>query len=186
MGKTTTEVYWTAIRHPKFGDRPLYLAATKQGLCRITWPNESFDTLTTWVVKHIPGAVLTNDQEPLSEYVGQLKEYLEGSRQTFDLPLDMRGTKFQTAVWQALTRIPYGETRSYSDIAGEVGSPAAVRAVGTANGANPIPIVVPCHRVIGKSSALTGFRGGLQVKQELLRLEGFENFTLKGHARFQF
>lgn len=181
-----TEVYWDEWTHPLLGNRPLYAAATHQGLCRITWPNESFDVLQSWVDKQIPGALLIRDRERMAVYIRQLEEYCEGTRTEFTLPFDMRGTAFQTSVWRALTQIPYGQTRSYSDIAEAVGSPAAVRAVGTANGANPIPIVVPCHRVIGKNAALTGFRGGLQVKEKLLGLEGFHDFTAKGHARFQF
>jgi methylated-DNA-[protein]-cysteine S-methyltransferase len=186
MNRSTTEVFWESFAHPIFQNRPLYVAATKEGLCRITWPTESFDTLASWMEKQIPGAVLIRDREQVSGYIRQLQEYLDGARQAFSLPLDMRGTAFQTSVWQALTQIPYGETRSYSDIAHAVGSPAAVRAVGTANGANPVPIVVPCHRVIGKNTALTGFRGGLHMKEELLQLEGFRDYTNKGHARFQF
>ncbi|MFF2158234.1 methylated-DNA--[protein]-cysteine S-methyltransferase [Paenibacillus chitinolyticus] len=182
----TTEIYWAALVHPLFRNKPLYAAATDRGLCRITWPTESLDTLKSWAAKQIPGAVLIEDEERMAGYLLQLKEYLEGNRQQFDVPLDMRGTAFQTSVWKALAEIPFGETRSYSDIAASVGSPAAVRAVGTANGANPVPIIVPCHRVIGKNAALTGFRGGLQVKEELLRLEGFHDYTAKGHARFQF
>ncbi|ARU60348.1 cysteine methyltransferase [Tumebacillus avium] len=186
MSHPATHVFWTSFHHPALHNQPLYLAATAEGLCRITWPQESFETLQHWVGKKVPGAVLTEDAELMSAYVGQLREYLTGDRTAFSLPLDMRGTPFQTSVWQALTKIPFGETRSYSDLAAAVGSPQAVRAVGTANGANPIPIIVPCHRVIGKNNALTGFRGGLQVKETLLRLEGFHDYTAKGHARFQF
>lgn len=186
MSRPATQVFWTSFHHPAFHDQPLYLAATSEGLCRITWPQESFETLQHWVGKKVPGAVLTEDAAQMSAYVEQLGEYLAGDRTAFSLPLDMRGTPFQTSVWQALTEIPFGETRSYSDLAASVGSPQAVRAVGTANGANPIPIIVPCHRVIGKNNALTGFRGGLQVKETLLQLEGFHDYTAKGHARFQF
>lgn len=186
MGRTATEVYWGTLMHPIFQNRPLYLAATSQGLCLITLPNESFDTLRAWVDKKIPEAVLVDDSKRVSGYVRQLQEYLEGSRQLFTLPFDLRGTAFQVSVWRALTQIPYGQIRSYSDIAEIVSSPKAVRAVGAANGANPIPIVIPCHRVIGKNAALTGFRGGLQVKEELLRLEGFYDYIHKGHARFLF
>ncbi|WP_248925523.1 methylated-DNA--[protein]-cysteine S-methyltransferase [Paenibacillus hamazuiensis] len=181
-----TEVYWTSFRHPVLQNRTLYLAATDRGVCRITLPNESFETLQSWANKKIPNPVLIEECVRLSEYIKQLSEYFDGHREAFDFPLDLRGTAFQTNVWGALTRIPYGEVRSYSDIAEAVGSPEAVRAVGTANGANPVPIVVPCHRVIGKSSALTGFRGGLQVKTALLHLEGFRDFIPQGHARFRF
>jgi methylated-DNA-[protein]-cysteine S-methyltransferase len=101
----------------------------------------------------------------------QLTDYFAARRQAFDLPLAPRGTPFQQSVWTALSRIPYGESRSYRDIARQIGNPAAVRAVGAANGRNPIPIVVPCHRVIGSNGTLTGFAGGLEAKSFLLRLE---------------
>jgi len=102
----------------------------------------------------------------------QLAEYFRGERQHFDLPLGAQGTEFQRSVWGALSRIPHGETRSYRDIAQAIGKPSAVRAVGSANGRNPLPIVVPCHRVIGADGSLTGFAGGLQAKTCLLQLEG--------------
>ncbi len=101
----------------------------------------------------------------------QLTEYFAGEREDFDLPLEMCGTVFQLEVWSALRRIPYGEVRSYAEIARAIGRPKAVRAVGAANGANPIPIIVPCHRVIGSNGSLTGFGGGLDVKRRLLDLE---------------
>lgn len=103
--------------------------------------------------------------------IAQLEEYFAGRRKTFDVPLALRGTPFQLSVWNALRQIEYGETRSYSDIARVIGRPAAVRAVGAANGANPIPIIIPCHRVIGRTGALTGFGGGLDVKRRLLDFE---------------
>ena len=101
----------------------------------------------------------------------QLSEYFAGERQRFELPLALAGTPFQRSVYDALRDIPYGETRSYSDIAAAIGRPKAVRAVGAANGRNPLPIVVPCHRVIGKGGGLVGFGGGLPVKERLLALE---------------
>ncbi|MGY0503842.1 methylated-DNA--[protein]-cysteine S-methyltransferase [Luteimonas sp. e5] len=102
----------------------------------------------------------------------QLHEYFAGQRQQFELPLDAHGTMFQRSVWAALQAIPYGQTCSYARLAQAIGKPAAVRAVGAANGRNPIPIIVPCHRVIGADGTLTGFGGGLPTKQFLLRLEG--------------
>ena len=107
----------------------------------------------------------------VDETVRQLREYFAGERWRFDLPLDLTGTPFQTRVWRALEQIPYGETRSYRDIAEGIGAPAAVRAVGAANGANPIAIIVPCHRVVGAGGKLTGYGGGLPLKQSLLALE---------------
>jgi methylated-DNA-[protein]-cysteine S-methyltransferase len=117
-----------------------------------------------------PGLVESNGGA-LGEAARQLHEYFERRRTEFDLPLEPRGTIFQRAVWKLLQEIPYGETISYGELARRVGKPKAARAVGAANGANPLPIVVPCHRVIGASGALTGFGGGLAVKQILLELE---------------
>jgi methylated-DNA-[protein]-cysteine S-methyltransferase len=108
----------------------------------------------------------------MRETIRQLRLYFAGSLQTFDLPLDLIGTDFQKRVWGALVTIPYGETRSYTEIAAQIGAPRAVRAVGAANGRNPIPIIVPCHRVIGASGNLVGFGGGLEWKRKLLDLEG--------------
>jgi methylated-DNA-[protein]-cysteine S-methyltransferase len=102
----------------------------------------------------------------------QLREYFAGKRREFQLPLDMQGTDFQLDVWRQLQGIPYGETRSYAQIAHAIGRPKAVRAVGAANGSNPVSIVVPCHRVIGSSGKLTGYGGGLPLKKRLLELEG--------------
>lgn len=108
----------------------------------------------------------------LSSAIRQLREYFLGKRQEFDLPLAPEGTPFQQSVWAALADIPFGQLRSYRDIAEAIGNRAAVRAVGAANGRNPLPIVVPCHRVIGSDGSLTGFAGGLEAKTLLLQLEG--------------
>lgn len=113
-----------------------------------------------------------NHNPVLLETKRQLHEYFAGSRHRFELELDFTGTDFQKSVWQALLTIPFGETRSYSQIAQQIGNPKAVRAVGAANGRNPISIIAPCHRVIGASGGLTGFAGGLEAKQYLLALEG--------------
>jgi methylated-DNA-[protein]-cysteine S-methyltransferase len=103
---------------------------------------------------------------------GQLQEYFAGKRKTFTFPLAPRGTPFQLAVWNALLEIPYGDTISYAELARRIGKPSAVRAVGAANGANPIPVIIPCHRVIGSNGTLTGYGGGIERKQWLLALEG--------------
>lgn len=186
MAQEPVEVSWTTIAHPALDNRPIHLAATKFGLCQVTLPHESFETMRAWTKKKIPNAVLLHDPARMSEYTGQLQAYFDGELTAFTFPIDYRGTEFQKSVWRELARIPYGEIRSYSDIASGIGSPNAIRAVGTANGANPIPIVVPCHRVIGKNNALTGFRGGLNMKETLLRLEGFREFTSTGHERYRF
>jgi methylated-DNA-[protein]-cysteine S-methyltransferase len=161
-------VYWSALQH---GDWTLYLAATERGLCSLTLPNVTYESMAHWIAKHIPGAQLVEDTERTAPYRQQLSEYLDGRRVSFDCPLDLRGTPFQVATWRALLTIPYGETRSYSEIAAAIELPKAVRAVGAANGANPVPIIVPCHRVIGKNGALTGYGGGLPIKERLLQLE---------------
>ena len=111
------------------------------------------------------------NEKPLASVCEQLGEYFSGRRKSFDLPLQFDGTEFQVSVLKALQDIPYGETVSYGEIARRIGKPKAVRAVGAANGRNPLPIVVPCHRVIGSSGDLTGFGGGLDTKEALLRLE---------------
>jgi len=122
-------------------------------------------------MRHDPEPDWIFNEKPFAAARQQLEEYFAGERKDFDLPLHLSGTDFQIQVLQELRRIPYGETRSYGDIAKRIGRPKAMRAVGAANGRNPIPIIVPCHRVIGSSGDLTGFGGGLDTKEALLRLE---------------
>ena len=112
------------------------------------------------------------NEKPFAEVCRQLSDYFAGDRKDFNLPLELTGTEFQVDVLKELQRIPYGETLSYRDIAARIGRPNAMRAVGAANGRNPIPIIIPCHRVIGADGSLTGFGGGLDVKKKLLTLEG--------------
>jgi methylated-DNA-[protein]-cysteine S-methyltransferase len=111
------------------------------------------------------------DKAPFAEVIRQLQAYFDGELREFDLPLAPKGTEFQLRVWQSLRAIPYGETLSYAQLAQKIGNPKAVRAVGLANGSNPIPIIIPCHRVIGSDGSLTGFGGGLPTKKKLLALE---------------
>jgi methylated-DNA-[protein]-cysteine S-methyltransferase len=111
------------------------------------------------------------DERPFAEVMRQLQAYFAGELREFDVPLVMEGTEFQLSVWNELRRIPYGETRTYGELAEMIGKPKAVRAVGLANGQNPIPIIVPCHRVIGSNGSLTGFGGGIENKKKLLELE---------------
>ncbi|WHU01295.1 methylated-DNA--[protein]-cysteine S-methyltransferase [Sphingomonas sp. NIBR02145] len=144
----------------------LTLVASGKGLVAILWENDSPDRVKL-------GAVAEGADHPvLAAAETQLKEYFAGSRTAFDLPLDFRGTDFQKSVWAELLAIPFGETRSYGEIAMKLGRPQASRAVGAANGRNPISIVAPCHRVIGSTGKLTGFAGGLEAKDYLLKLEG--------------
>jgi methylated-DNA-[protein]-cysteine S-methyltransferase len=118
-----------------------------------------------------PRADWTEDRAPFSEVMRQLRAYFEGKLEEFDVPLTLEGTEFQRRVWASLLTIPYGETISYAELAQRIGNPKAVRAAGLANGSNPIPIIIPCHRVIGSNGSLTGFGGGLDTKKKLLALE---------------
>ena len=125
-----------------------------------------------WLPGTLPDRGGRGEETPLLRAARtQLLEYLAGARRAFDLPLDPAGTDFQRSVWEALGAIPYGETRTYGEIAAAVGRPKAVRAVGQANHVNPLPIFIPCHRVVGKNGALTGYAGGLDLKRALLALE---------------
>jgi methylated-DNA-[protein]-cysteine S-methyltransferase len=143
----------------------LKLIASNDGLAAILWENDD--------PRRVPLDVVAqdDDQPVLLAAERQLGDYFAGRRQTFDLTLDAAGTAFQKSVWQALLTIPFGETRSYGEIARQICNPIAVRAVGAANGKNPLSIVVPCHRVIGSTGKLTGFAGGLDAKAYLLDLE---------------
>jgi methylated-DNA-[protein]-cysteine S-methyltransferase len=154
----------------------LKLVASNDGLGAILWENE--DPRRFWL-----NIVAEDKNHPvLRETERQLKEYFAGRRKVFDLKLDFAGTTFQKKVWQALLTIPFGETRTYGQIAKQIGKPKAVRAVGAANGRNPISIVAPCHRVIGSTGDLTGFAGGLEAKAHLLGLEGARIKTHKKAA----
>jgi O-6-methylguanine DNA methyltransferase len=142
---------------------PLFLAASEKGLVRLEFQDR--------VQKMKSGIELSEDEASLAPYVFELDEYFNSKRREFSFPLDLRGTEFQLACWNALLAIPYGETRSYADIARAIGHPQAYRAVGMSNNRNPIAIVVPCHRVIASSGSLCGYGGGLDLKRKLLELE---------------
>ena len=144
----------------------LTLVGSDQGLAAVLWQDDDPSRVG-------PGATAEDTRHPLLRQAQQeLEEYFAGKRRTFTVKLDPSGTQFQNKVWKALRTIPFGETRSYGQIADQIGSSKAVRAVGAANGRNPIPIIVPCHRVIGADGTLTGFGGGLAIKAQLLALEG--------------
>ncbi|MDH3751864.1 MAG: methylated-DNA--[protein]-cysteine S-methyltransferase [Gammaproteobacteria bacterium] len=130
-------------------------------------------------MRHDPDPDWIYNEKPFAAAREQLEEYFSGNRKDFDLPLNLSGTEFQVRVLEELQRIPYGETTSYGDIARRIGRPKAMRAVGAANGRNPIPIIIPCHRVIGSSGDLTGFGGGLDTKEALLRLEAENSELMK-------
>ena len=158
-------VFYTTIDSPV---GPLLLAGDERGLLRV-----SFGTVSNGVGKRqrFPKADWKEDKASFKELIRQLKAYFAGELQEFDVPLRLEGTGFQLRVWHALQSIPYGETISYLELARRIGDTKAVRAVGLANGSNPIPIIVPCHRVIGSDGSLVGFGGGLETKQKLLALE---------------
>ncbi|BBH18830.1 methylated-DNA--protein-cysteine methyltransferase, inducible [Paenibacillus baekrokdamisoli] len=168
MENKTNSLYWTLLTH---ADWNIHIASTSKGLCYVGSHNQPFSELTDWAQARFPDPIWIRDDEKLKPYTEELTEYLQHTREIFTLPFDIHGTPFQEAVWQALCDIPYGQTKSYSDIANLIHKPAAVRAVGTAIGANPILITIPCHRVIGKNGALTGYRGGIDMKTNLLQLE---------------
>jgi O-6-methylguanine DNA methyltransferase len=149
----------------------LRLASSDVGLAYVELPCANGRGLLGWKRRHAPDLVLEEGFEPNRVAAHQICDFLEAKRQVFDLPLDLRGTGFQLDVYREVARIGYGESRSYAEIAAAVGRPRAVRAVGAANGANPVPLVIPCHRVIGSSGQLQGYAGGLELKARLLAME---------------
>ncbi len=142
----------------------LYLITSDQGLCAVEWKKQNIP-----VTKKLAG--VSPQIQILKKTVTQLEQYFKGQREKFELPVDIIGTDFQIQVWQALAQIPYAKTVSYSDIAQKIKRPRAVRAVGTANGKNPLAIIVPCHRVIAADGTMGGYAGGLKIKKALLDLE---------------
>ena len=150
----------------------LLVAGSGVGICRICFPGELSVQWFPWFDRHFSQQPEKGSQPVLNEALGQLTEYFEGKRRAFHLPLDLRGTPFQLQVWRELGKIPYGSTDSYGQIARRIRNPRAGQAVGAAVGKNPVPIIVPCHRVMGHNGALVGFGGGLQAKEKLLELEG--------------
>ncbi len=155
------KIFYTEIESP-IGE--LLLTADGGGLIGINFQRgpDSIEAEKDWIA----------DDRPFAEVIAQLNGYFAGELKEFDLQIGLKGTEFQVAVWEALRAIPYGETISYGELADRIGNPKAVRAVGGANGKNPIPVIVPCHRVIGSDGSLTGFGGGLPIKEALLKLEG--------------
>ena len=162
--------YYTSMMDSPCG--PLLLVVDDEGaVVRIEFGNGR-ESQKTVLKMRAAGIDVIEDAGRTAGLRRQLEEYFAGERQEFDLRLAPEGTPFELSVWDALKRIPFGETRSYGEIAQAIGRPGSARAVGRANGANPIPIVVPCHRVIGADGSLTGFGGGLDAKSRLLEIEG--------------
>ncbi|MEC9282994.1 MAG: methylated-DNA--[protein]-cysteine S-methyltransferase [Bdellovibrionota bacterium] len=155
-------IEWIKVTSP-IGD--LYILSEDEYLCGISWDQSFFEKVENKKSTSSP------KKQILLEAKRQLQEYFSGARESFELPLSPRGTEFQSKVWKQLQKIPYGKTKSYGEIAVKIKNPKAMRAVGMANRCNPIPIIIPCHRVIGSNGKLTGFAGGLDLKKKLLDFE---------------
>lgn len=175
------ETLFTARVETPFG--PLCVASSEKGLAYVALPHESGRGFGGWRATHAPDARVVERRTPNDAAIDQLMEYVEGTRRVFELALDLRATPFQRAVYKAVAKIGYGETAAYSDVAESIGRPKAVRAVGAANGANPIPLVIPCHRVIGRGGALQGYAGGLDLKARLLAMEQASSEPVEEQAR---
>lgn len=152
----------------------LRVVSSGRGLVYVELPNANGRGLAGWMKQNAPGAKLLEGYAPNRAPALQLLEYFEGKRQHFDLELDLRATGFQQAVYGEVAKVEYGETATYREIAERIGRPKAVRAVGAANGANPLPLVIPCHRIIASNGKLHGYAGGLELKARLLALESSE------------
>jgi methylated-DNA-[protein]-cysteine S-methyltransferase len=164
-------IFWTMFECQEWH---MVLAATNDGLCYVG----SHEQFEAWSKSYLKNSILEMNSEQMLPYSVQFTEYLQGKRSLFTIPIDFLGTAFQISIWNVLCEIPFGQTSSYSEIAERIHRPKAVRAVGTAIGANPILIVVPCHRVIGKNNKLMGYRSGLEMKAKLLQLEGVANIII--------
>ena len=170
----TTELFWSSVTCPQ---GLIVVMATERGVCWTGTPGTPVGEGFAWLRRKMQFDRVVEGEKiaPLQQAMNQLQRYLAGERVQFTCPLDLHGTAFQVEVWEELYRIPYGKTHTYAEIARAIGRPAAVRAVGAANGANPVAIIVPCHRVIGSNGSLTGYGGGLPTKAWLLALEGIRN-----------
>jgi O-6-methylguanine DNA methyltransferase len=163
-----TTVYYALSQSP-IG--PLHLFSTEQGLVKLALPNEPRSEAEAYVRRVLGPITLREDEAYQTRALAELATYFAGARRMFTVALDPRGTPFQRLVWDAVAAVPYGETRTYRTIAQTIGRPAAMRAVGAANGANPLPIIIPCHRLIGANGSLIKYGGGLEIKRRLLALE---------------
>jgi O-6-methylguanine DNA methyltransferase len=147
------------------------IASTQAGLAYVELPRSSGRGMRDWMERYVPEYRCVEEVGPNRAAIEQILEYLTSERTHFDVPLDLRGTPFQRAVWDVLLKIPYGESCSYAEVARAIGRPKAQRAVGSANNANPVPLVVPCHRVIAADGSLGGYGGGQDLKARLLAME---------------
>jgi O-6-methylguanine DNA methyltransferase len=165
-------IYYSSFNSPLL--RKVFVASTKRGVCMVDFLKTE-KTFLKELRERFSGKIITDDQKNRN-VLNQLKKYLKGGLQRFDCKLDFKGTQFQKKVWSALAKIPYGQTRSYKEIAQAIGHPKAFRAVGNANGQNSIPLIVPCHRVIESNGGLGGFGHGVKVKKQLLDFEKTHGF----------
>jgi O-6-methylguanine DNA methyltransferase len=178
-------------RHTVIGlNQPWTLIASKHGISQLLYPPHYASLAPNGLNQDINHEEqMIEDRSLFVEFgiLDLLEQYFAGLPVSFDkVPLDVGGTPFQQSVWMGLSQIPYGETWTYKQLANTIGKPSAIRAVGTAIGRNPLPIVLPCHRVVGSNGTLTGFRGGLHLKKDILALEGVTHMEAVGHERFQF
>ncbi len=163
-------LYYDSLEFPSWGR--FYLAATDRGVCRLTFPGGRPEEFFLEIITRYSPHFFIQNPPVFSGVFRQLRRYLEGNEPVrFSVPLDLTGTPFQKKVWEALQEIPYGETSTYGEIARRIGLPKAARAVGQASRSNPVPILVPCHRVLGAQGDLVGFAGGIPFKERLLKLE---------------
>lgn len=172
MASGTQSIVWSHMESPV---GLITLVANKRGLIYLDFHKQNDPVLAAkiWLNHWFRQYSLEKSEQALLPFIKQLDEYFQKKRRVFEIPVDLYGTPFQKRVWRQLQSIPYGEVRTYKEIASEIGSPKAVRAVGGANNKNPLSIIIPCHRVIGSNGSLVGYGGGLHIKEYLLTLEGW-------------
>jgi O-6-methylguanine DNA methyltransferase len=150
----------------------IYVASTERGVCKISVPRETRKDFFTWLDEHLDLDGVVDNKSRNKEIIDQLTRYISGRLVRFTCPVDLIGTPFQLRVWKELMKIPYGSTITYKTLAKRISVPSAFQAVGRANAANPLPIIVPCHRILGSDGSLVGYSYGIKMKEFLLRLEG--------------
>ena len=150
----------------------VYIASTEKGVCKISIPGQTKKDFLAWLEKHADGGTITESKRKHKTVVDQLNRYFTRRLVKFNVRLDVIGTEFQRNVWKELKKVRYGTSISYRDLAQRVGKPKAAQSVGRANGANPLPIIIPCHRIVGSDARLVGYAAGIKTKEFLLRLEG--------------
>jgi O-6-methylguanine DNA methyltransferase len=150
----------------------IYVASSERGVCKISVPNETHKNFLGWLRQHYQQDAVVDNRSKNKDIIDQLNRYFNGKLVKFNCAVDLRGTPFQLRVWKALTKIAYGSTASYKQIAQRISAPNAYQAIGRANAVNPLPIIVPCHRIVGADGSLVGYSCGIKTKEFLLRLEG--------------